>query len=61
MFRTALTMVATVLIAAASPSEERSLATTLSTNNYPPSPTIKNLIIHPQRTSIRRRLAIFDQ
>ena len=52
MFRTALTMVAIVLIAAESPAEEHPSGTKLGTINYPPSPTIKNLIIHPERTSI---------
>ena len=53
MFRTALTMVAIVLIAAVSPAEERPVGTNaIGTINYPPSPTIKNLIIRPERTSI---------
>ena len=51
MFRTALTMAAIVLIAAESPAEERPVGAS-STSNYPPSATIKNLIIHPERTSI---------
>jgi hypothetical protein len=48
MFRNGLTMAVIFLIAAESPAEERPVGAT-STSNYPPRPTIKDLIIHPER------------
>ena len=53
MSRTALAMAAIVLIVAESPAEERPVGiNAIGTINYPPSPIIKNLIIHPERKSI---------
>ena len=53
MVRAALTMTAIFLVAVESPAEERSLRVdVVGTVKYPPSPAIKNLIIHPERISV---------
>ena len=53
MIRAALTMTAIFLIAVESPAEERSLRVDfVGTVNHPPSPAIRNLIIHPERISV---------
>ena len=52
MVRAALTMTAIFLVAVESPAEERSLRVDIvGTVNQPTSPAIRNLIIHPERTS----------